>query len=123
MCVCVFMCVQPWHCTSHSHLMIAASHWLPSLLPDQIQLPWTIETSSRLRTPSAPPGYCSLPRGSCWTPNHVEGPQGSQSTPVHTRRHKYKEKTQIQTRIKLKYQEIKHKHIKAEEHTKRSKQI
>lgn len=83
--LCVCVCVQPWHHTFHSHLMIAGSHWQPSLLPDQIQLPWTIETSSKLRTPSAHLCCCSLLRDSCWTPNHVEGPQGPQSTPVHTR--------------------------------------
>lgn len=64
--------------------MIAASRWQSSLLPDQIQLPWTIETGSRLRTPSAPVCCCSRLLDSRWSSNNAEGPQGPQSTPVHT---------------------------------------
>lgn len=82
--ICLRLCVQPSNDMSHSHLMIAASHWLPSLLPDQIQLLGTIETSSGLRTPSAPLCCCSLLQDSCWTPNHVKGPQGPRNTPVCT---------------------------------------
>lgn len=115
MCIFMWLCVQPWNHMSHSHLMIAASHWLPSLLPDQIQLLGTIETSSGLRAPSAPLCCCSLLQDSCWTSNHVKGPQGPQNTPVctHTYTHtKESRKTQIQIKPSTK----RHKEIEMRAH-------